>query len=107
MTQLGMPSRVAGHEQAKERPSLIVSANFVNGSSADICIVVPLTTTVRGVRSHVHILPPEGGLGGPSAIQCEQIRAISRRRIAWQMGTVSEKTMRSVEHALKMLLDLS
>ena len=71
-----------------------------------MCIIVPLTTADRQVRSHVRILPPEGGVIEVSAIQCEQIRTVSRRRLARHMGTVTDDTMRSVEYALKMLLEL-
>jgi mRNA interferase MazF len=71
-----------------------------------MCIVLPLTTTTRAVRTHVRILPPEGGVAEPSAVQCEQIRTVSSRRLTDILGTASDETMREVEYALKMLLDL-
>ena len=103
---LGPLTSAVGHEQAKGRPVLVVSANFVNHSDADMVIVLPLTTTIRRVRSHVYLAPPEGGIAEPSAIQCEQIRALSANRLRKRVGAVSEATMREVERALSLLLGL-
>jgi mRNA interferase MazF len=102
----GSVAAAEGDEQAKERPVLVVSADFVNRSSADMCTVLPLTTSTHRVRSHVTVVPPEGGVAEPSAIQCEQIRAISRRRLTRIMGTADRETMDEVEHALRMVLEL-
>ncbi len=107
MTSLGLPAHATGHEQAKERPALIVSADFVNRSASDVVIVLPLTSTLRSIRSHVVIAPPEGGVTEVSSIQCEQIRAISAHRLRDYLGEASEETMSQVEHTLKLLLDFT
>lgn len=104
--RLGTPEAAIGHEQAKERPALIVSADFVNRSRADMVIVVPLTTAERLVRSHVRVMPPEGGVSASSSIQCEQIRAISSERLIQRLGAVNAATMEKVEYVLKLLLAL-
>jgi|SRR5947209_19849321 len=105
--RLGTLSRAAGHEQPDERPALVVSADFVNRSRADMCIVLPLTTTIRSVRSHIRIDPPEGGIDTPSSIQCEQIRAISRERLIDFLGETEDDTMARVDYVLRMILALS
>ena len=51
-----------GHEQAGKRPALIVSDDVFNSGPAGLVIVLPLTTKSKGVRSHVAVQPPEGGL---------------------------------------------
>ena len=105
--RLGSTAHAVGHEQAKERPVLVVSADFVNHSAAGMVIVLPLTTSERPVRSHVSVYPPEGGISDVSSIQCEQIRAISARRLEQYVGAVSESTMFRVGRTLKFLLDLA
>lgn len=104
--QLDSPARVTGSEAAKGRPALVISADFVNASAANLVIVIPITSTQRPVRSHVSIEPLEGGVSRTSSIQCEQIRAISRQRLVRPLGTVSDDTMARVEYALKMVLEL-
>lgn len=105
--QLGSLSRATGHDQAKERPALVVSADFVNRSRADMCIILPLSTTIRSVRSHIRIDPPEGGIDSPSSIQCEQIRAISRERLTDFLGETEDTTMARVDYVLRMILAFS
>src|SRR5947208_1151464 len=105
--RLGSLSSATGDEQAKERPALVVSADFVNRSRAGMCIVLPLTTTIRSVRSHVRIDPPEGGIDTPSSIQCEQIRAVSVERLTDFLGETEEGTMVRVDYVLLMILALS
>ena len=51
-----------GHEQAGRRPVLVVSDDLFNRGPAGLVIVLPMTSTLRGVPSHVPIDPPEGGL---------------------------------------------
>ena len=63
-----------GHEQSGRRPVLILSADDFNTGPADLVIVLPLTSTIRNIPTHVVIDPPEGGLKRPSAVLCEAIR---------------------------------
>jgi len=95
-----------GHEQAGRRPVLIVSDDVFNHGPAGLVIVLPLTSTHRGVPSHVPIMPPEGGLKTPSVILCEAIRSIAKDRLVQQWGTVSPATMAVVEDRLRILLGL-
>jgi mRNA interferase MazF len=95
-----------GHEQAGRRPVLIVSDDVFNHGLAGLVIVLPLTSTHRGVPSHVPITPPEGGLKTPSVILCEAIRSIAKDRLVQQWGTVSPATMAVVEDRLRILLGL-
>lgn len=105
-TRFGSVGAALGHEQTKARPCLIVSADFVNESAAGMVIVIPLTTAHRPVRSHVPLVPPEGGIETESSIQCEQLRAVSNERLVRRIGRVEARTMRLVEYSLKMLLGL-
>ena len=95
-----------GHEQAGRRPILIVSEDVFNHGPADLVIVAPLTSTHRGIPSHVPITPPEGGLRSPSVILCDAIRSVTKERLVRQWGTVSSFTMTLVEDRLRILLGL-
>jgi mRNA interferase MazF len=46
-----------GREQSGRRPAVIMSADALNVSRAGVVIVVPTTTTHRGLPSHVEIEP--------------------------------------------------
>ena len=97
---------VRGHEQAGIRPVLVVSSDQFNYGRADFYVVLPITRTNRGVRLHVPVVPPEGGLGKPSLILCDQPRAIAAERFGDRIGRVSPGVMARVEDALRILLDL-
>ena len=52
---------VRGHEQSGRRPALVVSDDLFNRGPAGLVIVMPITSTVRTIPSHVRVSPPEGG----------------------------------------------
>ncbi len=98
---------VRGHEQAGERPVLIVSTNIFNHGPADIVIVVPITRTARRIPMHVAVDPPEGGLSAQSYLLCDGVRAIARERLGSRpWGSLSAATMAQVEDRLRILLEL-
>lgn len=96
-----------GHEQGGERPALVVSDDSLNRSPAGVVIVAPITGTDRGIPAHVRVSAPEGGLTKASVVMADQIRTISRRRIARRLGAVSSSTMGQVDQKLKLILSLS
>lgn len=96
-----------GHEQAGQRPVLVISSNITNHGPSTLIVVCPVTTTNRHIPLHVPIAPPEGGVKQPSVILCDHIRAISKDRLrgrAW--GAVSPATLRTVEDRLAILLEI-
>lgn len=97
---------VRGHEQGGRRPVLVISADPLNDSPADLVIALPLTTTLRGIPFHVLVNPPEGGLKVPSAVLCEAIRSISKNRCLKRWGGISLQTLFQVEDRLRILLNL-
>jgi mRNA interferase MazF len=103
MTDLD-PTR--GHEQAGKRPALVVSADAFNRGPAGLIIVLPLTSRPKGVRSHVPLNPPEGGIRKPSFIKCEDVRSVSVERLSRPLGAVSAQTMQAVAYRLRILMDL-
>src|SRR5436190_12420040 len=99
-----------GHEQAGQRPVLVVSDDAFNAGLAGLVMVLPLTSKVaksKSIPAHIRIDPPEAGLKVPSVILCDQLRTISKDRLGrgpW--GTVSAATLNGVEMAMRVLLGL-
>lgn len=95
-----------GREQRGTRPALVVSADAINNGPAQLAVIVPLTTTARGVPLHVRIDPPDGGVRDVSFAMVEMTRSVSTGRLIRRWGRVDPQTMRVVEDRLRILLDL-
>lgn len=95
-----------GREQSGRRPAIVVSANDLNDSKAEVVIVVPTTTTARGLPSHIEIDPRDSGLDETSYAKCEDVKSISEQRLIARLGAVGEQTMFQIARALRFLLDL-
>ena len=97
---------VRGHEQGGRRPVLVISSDAYNRGPAELILIVPITSTQRGVLYHVSVSPPEAGLSLPSDLLCDAIRSISRDRMGRRLGVVSSATMGAVEQRLRMIQGL-
>ena len=95
-----------GREQSGRRPAVVVSADPLNDSRAGVTIVVPLTTTHRGLPSHIEIDEENSGLDELSYAKCEDVKSISEQRMIAQLGAVDEQVMLQIVHALRFLLEL-
>jgi mRNA interferase MazF len=83
-----------------------VSEDLFNRGAAGLVIVLPMTSTVRNVPSHVPVAPPEGGVKNHTAILCEAVRSVSVERLVVRWGAVNRATMAGVEDRLRILLRL-
>lgn len=95
-----------GREQAGTRPILVLSSDFFNQGFSQLIYAIPLTSRAKNIRSHISVLPPEGGLSVQSYIMCEAMRSISKQRLVRQLGPLSSQTLAKVEDTLKIILDL-
>lgn len=95
-----------GHEQAGKRPCLVVSVDLFNQGASGLAVVLPITSTDKGIPFHVEVNPPEGGLTQTSFIKCEDVRSISVERLDQKWGVVSATTMNIIEERLRILLGL-
>jgi mRNA interferase MazF len=97
-----------GHEQKKTRPAVVVSANTLNGSAAEMVVVVPLTKTPRsGIPLNIEVRPPEGGLQATSYAMPEQIRSVSTLRLLKRLGRISSaKKLAEIDDAIRITLSL-
>lgn len=97
---------VLGHEQGGTRPVVIVSVDQFSAGRGEMCIAVPLTRTNRDTPLHVRIEPPEGGLTAVSYALPENIRSISRGRLAERRGQVYDATLEQVLRRIHLLTRL-
>jgi mRNA interferase MazF len=95
-----------GREQRGTRPALVASTDRFNHGPADLVIVLPLTKVSKGIPSHVPISRDDSGLDHDSFVIVEQVRCISRERLARRIGRAPAETMDRVELLLRVLLEL-
>lgn len=100
---LGQP---IGHEPAFRRPAVVVSVDILNHSPGRLVVVVPLTSTAYGLRSHVEVEPGDSGLEHTSYARCDQLRVISTDRLSTRRGMVAADQRHAIDQALRFVLDL-
>jgi mRNA interferase MazF len=94
-------------ELGKNRPVIVVSADFLSvGTVADLIVVVPLSSS----RSP-SVLRPEvanaEGVDRPSRAICQSIRGVARSRLLGRIGALMPATLAEVESALALALGLN
>lgn len=95
-----------GREQPGRRPAVVVSTDSLNESPAGVVIVVPITTTYRGLPSHIEIDPGASGLDEVSYAKCEDVKSVSEQRLIGRLGVVGDEIIFRAARALRFLLDL-
>jgi mRNA interferase MazF len=95
-----------GREQAGRRPAVVVSADPLNLGPAGVLLVVPTTTSPRGLPSHIELDPADAGLDQISYAKCEDIKSVSDRRLVARLGLAGPETMFAIDRVLRILLDL-
>jgi mRNA interferase MazF len=101
-------SPASGSQQGGIRPVLIVSRDALNLHSP-IVIVAPITGREHKRQlypTHCELEAGEGGLAKVSVVLCEQVRAISKDRLAKRVGRISAGKMQLIETALRIAMDL-
>jgi mRNA interferase MazF len=84
----------------------VVSTDALNEGPAGVVLVVPVTSTDRGIPSHVEIEPGESGLDHPSYAKCEDAKSVSQRRLVYRLGGVGPEPMFEIGRVLRYLLEL-
>lgn len=93
------PDATVGREQSGRRPVLVVAGELYLAAVTTLALVVPLTTTDRGWPNHVRI---DGTVDLPDATfaMTEQVRAVSRDRLAKGVGHVTPDCLNDVRRWL-------
>lgn len=98
---------IIGSEIGKTRPALVVS-NDHNNELAETITVLPITSSTGKVYPfEVFISKGTGGLATDSKAKANQIRTIDKRRAKGFLGSLPEETMRDVERAINIHLDIA
>jgi mRNA interferase MazF len=93
-------------EPAARRPALVIGPPETFGPTFPFAIVLPLTTTHRGLSLHVEVeANDDTGLDATSWVQCELLRSISRRRLIHRLGAVDPDVADRVDTIVRTLLD--
>lgn len=97
----------SGAEIKKTRPALIIQ-NDTGNRYSPITIVAAITSQVGGriYPTEVYVEAPEGGLSANSLVLLNQLRSIDKGRLVKRLGKVTPKTMKTVEYALRISLEL-
>ena len=97
-----------GSEIKKTRPAVIIQNNTGNRYS-NVTIVAAISSKFGAhlYPTEVYIEPPEGGLTKPCVILLNQIRTVDKSRLGKKLGALNRETMRHVDQALEISLDLA
>jgi mRNA interferase MazF len=100
-----------GAEADKVRPVVIVgrgvSAARAFHAGHGVVTVVPLTSNTERVLSFQTLVPAiHSGLERDSKAQAEQVRSVDVRRFVHRVGVLPGSTMRALDDALRLHLDL-
>jgi mRNA interferase MazF len=93
-------------EQSGRQPAVVISADPLNASPAGVVIVIPTTTTHRGLPSHVEIGPGGSGLDKIGYTKCEDVKSIPGQRLVARLGAVSDDITFDLARVLRFLLDV-
>ncbi len=104
LVDLGVPR---GHEQAYERPAVVIQSDDLSRLST--VIVIPTTKVLqRGAhRGTVILAAGEGGLREKSIALCYQIRVLDRSRLIRRLGELSASVLEEIETTTAYVLGLA
>jgi mRNA interferase MazF len=92
-----------GSEIAKTRPCLILTANMLNDRRRTVVIIPLSSSPVPNPPLMVSLTCA----GRPCVAVTDQIRAVSKDRLARRIGTISAEDLLAIEEALRAILDLT
>lgn len=95
-----------GREQSGRRPAVVVSDDEVNDGPSGLVIVIPITSSRRGLPSHIELDDPATGLDEVSYAKCEDVKSVSTEHLIARLGAAPAPAMFAVERALRFLLAL-
>src|SRR5437660_12089471 len=85
---------------------VVVSRNFVaHNDDVSTVICAPVYGEILGLRSEVE-LGPEDGLPRDSALRCDFLTLMFKRKLTHFVGTLSADRIRELNRALQYALDL-
>jgi len=90
-------------EQAGERPAIVVGTRLACTLPNDLAVVVPLTSTDRGLPIHPAVVLS----GRTSYAMCDQIKSISRQRLRRpHRATLEPAEIDRIRFVLRRVIDI-
>lgn len=91
-----------GNEIRKDRPAVVVSADFLNKHSGDVVVAFLTSQPKKDMSTHVTIRTT----GRVSEALCEQPTTVSVERLNNRIGSVTDREMQQIDIALQIALKL-
>jgi mRNA interferase MazF len=88
----------------KARPVLVLTRELVRTHLGTVT-VAPVTTTIRGLSTEVHV-DTHNGLAGPSVVSCDNITTIPADTLGAQIGVLFESQEHALSEAIRAAFDL-
>lgn len=88
----------------KARPVLILTRELVRPHLTTVT-VAPITTTIRGLSTEVHV-DVANGLAGPSVVSCDNITTIPTAVLGAQIGVLLDNQEPALSDAIRAAFDL-
>ena len=101
LVDFGVP---VGREGGYVRPAVVVSSDMLNAGG--VVVVVPTTTSHRGLPLHVEIEPGQSGLDETSYAKCEDVKSVAVERMVRRFGTTSPEAVHQMGRTLRYVLEL-
>ncbi len=92
-----------GHEQAGQRPVLILSADVFNERSGTV-IAVALTSQPQRAGFPLTLVLADGRLPKPAWVKISQVRTLSVERIGKKLGALSPEEVARVVEGLNEII---
>ena len=89
---------------AGRRPVVVLSREAFNSARRALAVVVPLTSTESGLRLHLAIDPPEGGLRHRSFAMPDMIRSVSHERLLERWGLIRPDTFEELARRVRVII---
>ena len=86
-------------EHDKRRPVLVLSPDLLASALRKV-VVVPLTTTIRGIPTEVEVGPSDG-VPRDSAVNCNDVRTVPRALLVERVTTLGHDRMLAVCTAVR------
>jgi mRNA interferase MazF len=88
----------------KARPVLVLTRELVR-PHLETVTVAPITTTIRGLSTEVHV-DVTNGLAGPSVVSCDNVTTIPTSALGAQIGLLLDHQEPALSNAIRAALDL-
>lgn len=92
-------------EPTKNRPAVVVNdLSFGGGGIFDLCVMVPLSTSVAKALSRPSVSPGASGLTVESVAIPAALRGLSPKRLLHRVGHLDDATMARIRRVLSAML---